>query len=269
MRDGNLGAVYVFSEPASGWTNETQTAVLTASDGGAYDHLGGSVAISGSMIIAGAPGKQIGSNEAQGTVYLFSEPASGWANETQTAELTASDGGFGDGLGTSVAVSGSTIIAGAPFHEVGSNVGQGAVYVFSEPASGWADATQTAELTATDGGTHDLLGFSVAIQGSTIVAGAPLHQEGVNPGPGAVYVFIEPTSGWGNATQSAELSASGSGTGLDLGRSVAIADSIIVAGAPQETVGANLDEGALYVFDKPASGWTNANQSAAAHRLRR
>ena len=46
-------------------------------------------------------------------MYVFTKPASGWADETQAAKLTASDGADGDGLGWSVAVSGTTIAAGA------------------------------------------------------------------------------------------------------------------------------------------------------------
>ena len=57
----------------------------------------------------------------------------------QSAELTASDGVANDALGMSVAMSGSTIVAGAP----GRNSGKGAVYVFSMPGSGgWVDATR-------------------------------------------------------------------------------------------------------------------------------
>ena len=63
----------------------------------------------------------------------------------QQAVLTGSDEGEGDGFGSSVAISGSTMVVGSPGHQVGTNLDQGAVYVFNEPASGWANATQTAE----------------------------------------------------------------------------------------------------------------------------
>jgi len=252
------GAVYVFTKPASGWANATQTAELTASDGAANDNLGLSVAVSGSTIVAGAPGRQVG----QGAVYVFSEPASGWANGTQTAELTASDGAVGDFLGQRVALSGSTIVAGAPGHAVGGNQGQGAVYVFSEPASGWADATQTAELTASDGAYIDQLGNSVGVSGSTIVAGAPHHQVGSNNTQGAVYVFSEPASGWANGTQTAELTASDGAAYDQLGWSVGVSGSTVVAGANEHWVGGNGYQGAVYVFSEPASGWADSTETA-------
>jgi hypothetical protein len=60
-------------------------------------------------------------------------PAAGTATATQTAELTASDGGAEDAVGSAVAVSGNTIVAGAPNHRVGANAEQGATYAFANP----------------------------------------------------------------------------------------------------------------------------------------
>ena len=113
----------------------------------------------------------------------------------QTAELIASDRAPGDDLGASVAVSGNTIVAGTPYHTVGGTQNQGAVYVFTEPSGGWSTATQTAELTASDGSENDYLGWSVAVSSDTIVAGA-INYNGGQPGQGAVYVFSEPGGGW-------------------------------------------------------------------------
>ena len=114
----------------------------------------------------------------------------------QTAELTASDGGTLNEVGFSVAISGSTIVAGARYGTVKGNLRQGALYVFSKPSSGpWVNATQTAELTASDGAAEDYLGASVAMSGSTIVAGAPDHEVSGQIYQGAVYVFAEPAGG--------------------------------------------------------------------------
>jgi hypothetical protein len=252
-------AAYVFTMPASGWANATQSAELTASDGGAGDGFGDSVAISGSTIVVGAPYHTVGANGLQGAAYVFAMPASGWATATQSAELAASDGAVLDEFGSSVAISGSTIVVGAPYHTVGANEQQGAAYVFAMPASGWANATQSAELTASDGGAGDAFGFSVAISGSTIVAGARSHNVGANEHEGAAYVFTMPVSGWANASQSAELTASDGGAGNGFGLSVAISGSAIVAGS---RFGGNEHQGAAYLFTMPASGWANATQSA-------
>ena len=158
---------------------------LTASDGSAYDALGWSVAVSGDTIAAGAPLRAVGSNTAQGTVYVYAKPGGGWTNATQTAELTASDGAASDQLGSSVSVSDDTITAGAPQRTVGGHGAQGTVYVYAKPGGGWTNATQAAELTASDGATTDELGSSVAISGTTITAAAPRRTNN----RGVLYVF--------------------------------------------------------------------------------
>jgi len=65
-------------------------------------------------------------NGPLGAAYIFVRPGSGWADETQTAKLTASDGAAGDQFGTSVAISGNTAVAGAPGATASGNFLQGA-----------------------------------------------------------------------------------------------------------------------------------------------
>ena len=216
----------------------------------------------------GAPGPGgIEASTSPGAVYVFVKPTMGWAStSTFTAKLTASDGEANDELGWSVAISGngSTVVARAPGATVGGSSGQGAVYVFVKPSTGWATATQTAKLTASDGEANDELGWSVAISGdgSTVVAGAPSF--GVVSGTPAiaVYVFAEQGTAWATATQTGKLTASDGGP---LGQSVAISDdgSMVVAGAPDATIGQNLEQGAVYVFVEPARGWASTSTFTA------
>jgi hypothetical protein len=273
------GAVYVFVRPSGGWANGTQAAKLTASDGA---ELGNSVAVSsdGSTVVAGAQEKTVGSNRAQGAVYVFGKPSSGWTNGTQTARLTASDGGVGNELGWSVGISadGSTIVAGAPgVGDVGDPtfvpppmITPGAAYVFVRPSSGWANGTQTAKLIASDGVAFDGLGVSVGVSadGSTVAAGAPDATHNGFSGSsshGAAYVFPKPSGGWGSATATqAKLTASDGAFGDYFGGAVAVSGdgSTVAAGARLAKVGTNTYQGAVYVFGKPSSGWTNGTQTA-------
>jgi hypothetical protein len=119
------GSAYVFVKPPGGWGNMTETAKLTASDGADSDQFGASVAISGDTVVVGAVGDDIGANTDQGSAYVFVKPAGGWTNMTETAKLTASDGAYGDRFGFSVAISGDTVVVGAPWKE--------SAYVFVEP----------------------------------------------------------------------------------------------------------------------------------------
>src|SRR5262245_13692941 len=256
------GAAYVFVEPSAGWADATQTAKVTASDGAAGDRFGSSVAISGNTIVVGAPDATVGGNAFRGAAYVFVRHGSRWTDRTQSAKLTASDGASFDLLGTSVAIAGHTLVVGVPGATVAGNASQGAAYVFVRPSAGWANATQTAKLTASGGLPEDLLGSSVAINGGTIVAGAPSPPVTQNPHHGVVYVFVEPGSGWADATDTAKLTASDGADGDDYGFAVAISGTTIVVGAPDATVGANAEQGAAYVFVKPGSRWTDATQTA-------
>jgi hypothetical protein len=251
------GDVYVFVEPAGGWANGVQTAILTASDRGFGQELGTSVAIDGDTIVAGAPNRwgNLSSNPAPGAAYVFVKPAGGWTNGTETAKLTTSDGVVGDDVGYGVAISGNTIVAGAMNAKVSGHSGQGAAYVFVKPAGGWATGTQTAKLTASDGAAADLLGAAVAISGDTIVGGAPDagHVPG-HAGAGAAYVFVKPTGGWATGTQTAKLTASDAANSAYLGSSVGISGGTIVVGAPR------YQDTAAYVFVEPVGGWANTTE---------
>ena len=214
------GAVYVFVRPGGGWSNGTETAKLTASDGHGNDRFGDAVAMSGdgSTIVAGAQ-LAVGStgNSQQGAVYVFARPGGGWSTGTQTAKLTAHDGHGTDKLGRSVAISSdaSTIVAGAYFATVASNASQGKVYLFTRPGGGWTTGTDQGELTAADGAPSDELGFSVATasDGSTIVAGARFASP-VQSLQGAAYVFATaPSFPSGPSPQLPPVGVSGGGGG--------------------------------------------------------
>jgi hypothetical protein len=237
----------VFVKAGTGWASATHTAKLTAADGAASDFLGRSVAVSGNTVVAGAPEAKIGSNSFQGAGYVFVKPGPGWVNVTQTAKLTASDGAADDRLGSSVAVSGDTVVAGA-LRANGFNPDQGAAYVFVKPGTGWANGTQTAKLTASDGAANDELGHAIALSGDTIVGGAPFADVGGRVDRGAAYVFVKPGTGWANGTQTEKLTAA-DGVAEDLlGHTVAVSAATAVAGAPYADVGGNADAGAAYVF---------------------
>jgi FG-GAP repeat len=87
------------------------------------------------------------------------------------------------GFGQSAAISGNEVVIGAPGAKVGTQI-QGAAYFFVKPSTGWANATSGRDLIASDGAAFDNFGVSVAVSGSTIVAGAPKSAT-----PGSAYVF--------------------------------------------------------------------------------
>lgn len=213
-----------------------QLAELTDNPQVQFEELGTSVAISGDVAVVGA------NNESSqtGAAYVYEKPATGWANMTQTATLTASDGVAGDGFGQAVAISGDTIVVAA------QNLST--VYLYVKPASGWANMTQTAKLTASVPTSR--FGLGLAISGNTVAVGA----YGTNE-EGTAYVYEKPASGWVDMQQTGELLATNKG---DFGLAVGVSGNTIVIGAPT----ALSQYGVVYVYTKPSGGWTNVQPTA-------
>ena len=97
------------------------------------------------------------------TGYEYSQAA-------ELVKLTASDRLLGDQFGHSVSVDGATVVVGSKGDD-DSGSGSGSAYVFVRPSAGWASATETAKLTASDGARGDDFGGSVSVDGNTMVVG--------------------------------------------------------------------------------------------------
>ena len=256
--DDGSGSAYVFTKAAdSVWTDATQTAKLTASDGDDFDEFGKSVAVDGDTVVAGAP-----NNDGYGSAYVFIKPAAGWNDATQTARLTpgaTDDGaaGLAGTFGAAVAVDGDTVVVGASAYS-GS---QGRAYVFTKPSGGWEDAERTAEL-ATSDAEKNQFGWSVAVDGNTVVVGAHTDDasDSVNDS-GSVYVFTKATdSVWADATETVKLTATDGASGDQFGWSIAAGGGTVVVGAHwDDDKGA--DSGSAYVYG--VSGWTAIPDSEA------
>lgn len=197
----------------------------------------------------------------------------------QQAYLKASNSGFGDRFGLSVAVSGNTVVVGAVAESsaadgVGgdetddSATSAGAAYVFVRNGASW---TQQAYLKASNSDAYDWFGRSVAISGDTIVVGADgedggatgVNGDGADNGAadsGAAYVFVRSGGTW---TQQAYLKASNTGAGDHFGAAVAASNDSLVIGALEEAGGNSGDEGddsapgagAAYVFVRKGTRW--------------
>src|SRR5947207_1465654 len=147
----NLGNIF----PASA-ASIAQQAYLKASNTGASDQFGSSIAISEDTIVVGANGEDSNatgvngdqsnnSASSSGAAYVFVRIGTNW---TQQAYLKASNTGGSDFFGTSVEISGDTILVGAPTeasNATGVNGNQtdnslsfaGAAYIFVRNGTNW------------------------------------------------------------------------------------------------------------------------------------
>jgi hypothetical protein len=248
MADCNRGEVCVYTRSGSAWS---QVAILTASDGSdpggtVYgDQLGDSVSISGNTVVAGAPYATVGSpaQNQRGAAYVFTEPASGWMNMTQTVKLTAADGPEYSDFGMSVGISGGTIAVGSWSDTMGNSTNQGSAYVFTEPVSGWANVATATKLLASDGEAYDYFGTSIAVGGGLIAVGAPQYgpvpdgDDPPNGSDGAAYVFaaavpvVTPTIVSGVSTTAAANTQEAVGATVSI--TVAFSAAVSVTGTPQ------------------------------------
>jgi len=226
----------------------SSAAKLTANDGAAGDWFGHSVAIDNSTMVVGARFDDTGAALEQGSAYVFQRSGGNWI---QTQKLTASDGAQGDWFGHSVAIHDSTIVVGANNYRGGA-YNQGAVYVFERSGGTWI---QTQLLTASDGAAGDSLGYSVAINGPAIVAGAI----GSSSGLGSAYVFQRSGGNW---IQTAKLTASDGAADDLFGYSVAIHGPTIVVGTPRaDIIGAPApNQGSAYVFEQSGGNWIQSQK---------
>ena len=271
--NANQGTAYVFVMPSGGWKGTlTENAKLTASDGIDGDELGFSAAVSGNTVVVGASNASIGTGcpngpsctDFEGAAYVYVQPSGGWnGSQTETAKLTAADGTSDDGFAQSVAISGGTIVVGSRYFGINATYAQGAAYVYVQPTGGWVTMTETAELTTSDGKPAANFGISVGISGSTIVVGAMGAEIAKTYQQGGAYVYVMPTGGWTTtSTPTGKLTASDGATSAQFGYSVSIDGNTVVIGAPNAAITSNKNQGAVYIFTKPSSGWKNMTETA-------
>jgi hypothetical protein len=284
---GNSGAAYVFVKSGQTWV---QQAFLKASNTGTEDRFGWSVDVSGDIVVVGAiqedsnatgvNGSQARGASNSGAAYVFVRNGNVWSQE---AYLKASNTGVEDLFGTAVAVSGETIAVGAEGEDsaatgVNGNQGDdtaadsGAVYVFVRNGGLWS---QQAYLKAANTDAGDAFGRCIALDGNSLIVGAPLEDSsasgvggnGLDDGAadaGAAYVFTRVGNAWG---QQAYIKASNTEAGDQFGCAVALdADTAIVGAALEDSsatgVGGNqanngaTDSGAAYVFTRVGNAWS-------------
>lgn len=174
------GMAYVFTNNGGSWS---QYAELIAPDGNVGSSFGYSVSLSGNTAIIGAPNNN-GTTPAFGSIYIWQLDFGTWSN---SLEMIASDSTAGNGFGTSVSIDSTTGIFAVGAPAAGYNpIPSGEAYTYTLSNS---FGTQQAILTGSDTAAADHLGDAVAVNGTTMLAGAWGH--GADGNSGAAYVYTE------------------------------------------------------------------------------
>lgn len=292
------GAAYVFARAGGAWT---QQAYVKASHPDAFDNFGRTIALSadGQTLAVGAVGEDsaamgIGGDpsdntvDGSGAVYVFSRSQGAWG---QQAYVKASNNAQTSAwFGGAIALSADGQVMAVGSHREGSEATgvdgdqdntaaelSGAVYVFIREGTQWR---QTSYIKASNTGTNDFFGYSVALSddGNTLVVGAVgedsdargLQGEQGNDNArasGAAYVFRHTAAGW---RQQAYVKSSNTDSGgvYEFGAALALSGRIdgvgdqgltLVVGCPSTSnassgVGgdqndtAGTDVGAVYLY---------------------
>lgn len=183
------GSVYVFSYDGANWMEEQK---LTAADAAADDQFGVAVGVSGDAAVVGAHFDD-DNGGLSGSAYVFRFGGTSWAEEQK---LLASDGAGSDTFGSSVGISGDSIVVGAPLDGDAGN-GSGSAYFFRFASFlGW---TEEEKLTASDAAAGDTFGFSVATSGGSALSGARQDEDnGTRSGSAYAIAVIDCSDGLDN-----------------------------------------------------------------------
>ncbi|WP_437485633.1 cadherin-like beta sandwich domain-containing protein [Sorangium sp. So ce1014] len=266
------------------------SAYLKASNTDAGDQFGFAVALDGNTLAVsalreasaatGVDGDPTDNSKTSGAVYVFVRDGVSWVQQAYLKPTTAD---VNDNFGYSLSLSGDTLAVSAQGEDSNargmdgnqannSQPNAGAVYIFSRSGTVWA---QEAYIKASNTEAQDQFGYAVALEGDTLVVGAPTEDSnatGVNGGQtsngasqaGAAYVFTRSGTTW---TQQAYLKASNTGGGDAFGASVTLSGDTLAVGATGEASaatgvnGAQADNaasgsGAVYVFTRSGTTWT-------------
>ncbi|GBF40483.1 FG-GAP repeat protein [Leptospira johnsonii] len=299
----NYLPVNINGAPNCAFTAWAQQAFLKASNTNAGDNFGRAWALSGDTIVIGAPLEDSNQNtitngstsssdnstSGSGAVYVFKRSGNTWE---QQAYIKAPNAEEGDLFGFSVSISGDTIAVGAI--QEGSNQSTitngtsassdnsltfaGAVYVFARNGNIWS---QQAYIKPSNPSAYDAFGYSLAIQGDTLVVGSKNESGSQNiisngqPAPnddtlfqsGAAYVFKRTGTNW---VEEAYIKPSNPDANDSFGYSVAISGDKIAVSSYYESSnqnyitngsGASSDNsltraGAVYIFSRSVNIWT-------------
>ncbi len=240
---GSLLAIGAPGETAAGLAGAGHAYIVDSATGGVTTlaspnaqtsgSFGASVGISGTTLIVGAPDESVSGTVDAGHAYLFSA-TTGSLIATLTSPNEQTDGLFG----TSVAISGSTAVVGAPGETASTYATAGNAYTFNA-----ASGALRASLTSPNAQAGGAFGQSAAISGTVVVVGAPFETAAGDPDAGHAYSFNATSGAAGVTLKSGAPQVDG-----QFGTSVAIGAGTIVVGAPDEAVSSDTGAGHAYAF---------------------
>jgi FG-GAP repeat len=246
----DAGAVFVYRRDAATGMWKFEQEIFP------HDHemnacFGGSVSVSGDVLVAGACFDDSKGPDA-GAAYVFRYNAAShlWLEEQK---IVASVGSSGDRFGASVFLSGDVMIVGATMADNLGGVDSGAAYVYryQNPTVRWVEEDR---LVDSAGAAGDSMGVAVVIDGDRAFVSAPLADPAMITDAGVVLTFTRTAGIW---TQGATLHSSSAAAGDQFGMALSLSGDVLAIGAPLADVnGIGADAGAAFVFAWDGVAWS-------------
>lgn len=261
LRDANganSGAAHIYHRVGTVWSF---MATLARTDGAANDRFGFAVDISGDYAVVGAPFDALPnslSTYKQGSIYIYQRVGSAWTLVGNTSRRST-DVAIYDEFGTSVAIDGDYVIAGAPKDdEAGINSNSGAAFVFHKntpTANAWG---QVSKLLPTTGISNDNFGISVGISAPYAIVGANLADN-----QGLAYIFQSSIPSSWSEVQVLDAGANAAAS-AKFGQSVDISGNVAVVGASNYGSGlVPVGAGAAYFFYNDGVSWSMTDNATS------
>ncbi len=236
------GAVYIYeqlnTEPMS-WTLSLK---LVVSDSVGLANFGASIALEDDLLVVSAP-NDLGE---VGSVYIFDRNLGGANEWGQVAKISPENGEAGDYFGVAVVLQGDILVVGADGDDEQA-MDAGAAYIFDRNQGGSDQWGLVKKIFSeqTDHGDH--FGSSLALDGDTLIVGAPFDDiVGINR-TGRAVIFQRDQNGFNQWGEVKIIQASDAAAEDFFGTSVTISGDFVAVGAVgKDTVGS--ESGAVYVF---------------------
>jgi len=239
--NGGAGAAYVFVRSAGVWSLEQELQPSDAASGMWFGSTG--VAVSGEVVVVGS---RWPAEPTSARAYVFRRAGGAWHQEG-VLEIPSPPPHRLPGM--RAAVSGDTVAISAVVDDHGGHEYAGAVHVFVHGGSGW-QLQQT--LTAGDAVDQQELGWSLDLEGDTIIAGAHGDDPGGLDRAGAAYVFHREGGVW---TEQAKLTSSRPRANDAFGWDVAISGDLAIVATSGSYRTPDPVTSSFHVYSRTGSEW--------------
>lgn len=207
----SAGAAWVFNWDGSKSTQVAKLVDFTMPKTSSDNFGGTSYAFNSNYLIVGAPGHSYDSNNKNyllgaGAVYIFNRTDTGFTYSQKLVPSGTNMRNAGDGFGTTIAVSGSTVVVSSPNISYDSSGkatdgSTGLIFVYDASSTVWTQTTILEEFGDNANQKNDQFGYSIVIDGSYLAATSITHgydSTGSNllEGAGAAWIFYKDTDGW-------------------------------------------------------------------------